>query len=141
MKGLIFQGIDSLCPLGYLKVRKEVGMLFFDIVEEIKKKIIQNDYKKGQVLPSVLDLSKEFQVNQNTILRALQILTRDKILIRKDKQYLIQEDSSILFSLKNSFLEKEVDQFFMDMKELGYSDRELIQAVLKRGGIDDKPRG
>lgn len=87
--------------LGYFTSRQCIGTMIADktqpnsdtkatskkdaAVLNIKKYIIQNKFKKGEILPASRIIAAEIETSQNTVRLALDILTREEILIQKSK--------------------------------------------------------
>lgn len=87
--------------LGYFTSRQCVGTMIADkmqpnsdtkgtskkdaAVSNIKKYIVKNKFKKGDVLPASRIIAAEVDTSQNTVRLALDILTRDGVLTQKSK--------------------------------------------------------
>lgn len=57
---------------------------YYDIYLNLKSKILDQDYKEGELLPSENDLAKQYSVSRETIRKALDYLSKDG-LIQKQK--------------------------------------------------------
>ena len=57
--------------------------LYYQLKEELKKKILKGEFKEGDVLPSERELSEQNDISSTTIRRALNDLVHENFLERK----------------------------------------------------------
>jgi DNA-binding transcriptional regulator YhcF (GntR family) len=108
--------------------------IFMQLADLIKSEIISGKYKTNEKLPSVREFAFEFQVNPNTVQKALQIL-EDEGLITTDRTNgkFVANSSKLLESQKNKTIKQEIDLFFEKMKGFGLSISEIKEIINKSG--------
>ncbi len=104
--------------------------IFQQIVDIIIKDIVSGKYKEGEKLPSVRDLSLEAGVNPNTVQRAYMEVEQKGLIYTKrgDGRY-VSEDVSLIKSQADDNLEKAIKSFIGNLREMGFSDKEILNAV------------
>jgi len=106
--------------------------IYLQIIDNIKQDIVVGKLKTGQKMPSVRELAGTFKVNPNTIQRVYQELDREKITFTKRGMgtYVTEEEKTIS-SLKEEISKKIILDFVEGMNKLGFSNKELINALKK----------
>ena len=104
--------------------------IYIQIVERIEIRIVKGEYPPGSKLPSVRELALEAGVNPNTVQRAYADLEQNGFVRteRTSGKY-VTDDAEMLISLRKSLSSKYIDELFVRMTELGYSVKEIIEAV------------
>jgi GntR family transcriptional regulator len=111
----------------FYEVDKHSGIpSYIQIMNQIKKEIIIGNLKKGDGLPPVRELSKIFNVNVNTILRALEKLEIEGYLeAQHGVGYFVRTDMDLNYSVFN-----EVSNFAEKMKKENI-DLETVKLILE----------
>ena len=112
--------------------------IYLQLVNNFKHRIVSGDLKAGSKLESVRDLAISFEVNPNTMQRALAELERDG-LVYADRTVgrFITENKELIIKMKESVAQEIISQFIQEMKSLGYTDREAMEMfgkMLEKGG-------
>ena len=104
--------------------------IYSQIVERIEIRIVKGEYPPGSKLPSVRELALEAGVNPNTVQRAYADLEQNGFVRteRTSGKY-VTDDAEMLIALRKSLSSKYIEEFFVRMTELGYSEKEIIEAV------------
>ena len=104
--------------------------IYLQIIDNIKQNIVVNKLKAGQKMPSVRELAGILKVNPNTIQRVYQELDREKITFTKRGMgtYVTEEENTIS-SLMQEISKKIILDFVKGMNNLGFSNKELINAL------------
>jgi GntR family transcriptional regulator len=105
---------------------------YIQISAWLKELIQTGRYKKGEKLPSEIELSKTCDVNRNTLRQAIAELVSAGIL-RKEKGMGTFVSSSIPLALKHKL--KSISSFSDDLREIGINDN---TKVLKKSVEDAK---
>lgn len=104
--------------------------IYIQIMNLIKKRIIIEELKEGEKLPSVREFSTELKVNPNTIQRAYQELEReDLVFTQRGMGTFVTEDKEIIKSLKENMAKDVVVSFIKEMRSIGYSPEEIIELI------------
>ncbi len=107
--------------------------IYIQIMNLIKTKVVSGEITCGEKLPSVRDFSKDLKVNPNTIQRVYQELEREQLLItQRGMGTFVTEDINTIKYLKQSMATDLIDQFFMEMKKLGFQSDEIKTMISKR---------
>ena len=104
--------------------------IYIQLVERISRQIASGAYKPGDRFPSVRELALEAAVNPNTMQRAMAALEADGLLITsRTAGRTVTEDMALIESVKKEIAVSEYNNFYRSMKELGYSDDEIVRFV------------
>ena len=111
---------------------KDDRPIYTQILEQIKKMIISGKFKSGDKLPSVRDLAADAAVNPNTMQRALAELERlGLVYSQRTTGRMITDDVEKIAQVKEELAENLINEFLINMKELGYSNEEIIHLLEK----------
>ena len=112
--------------------------IYTQLLERIQMMIIAGQYKAGDRIPAVRELSVEAGVNPNTMQRALAELERIGLLfVNRTAGRTVTEDRELIERLRLQKAEDYTGKYLSDMKQLGYQPDELLQFV--RSQIDHLP--
>ena len=106
--------------------------IYIQIEDQIKLDIITNKYKPGEKIKSVREFALELKINPNTINRALLELEEQGLIItqRTSGKY-ITENKKIIEKEKNKLINKKLEEFISDMKELEIDKNKIIEMIEK----------
>lgn len=96
-----------------------------NIVEQIKKRLINGSLQPGEVLPSEENLSKIFGVSRSSIREALQILEIQGVVDRKKRSGTVIRKLSIL-DMANIYLPRTDKESLLDLMET----REILEVAI-----------
>ena len=106
--------------------------IYTQLVEIIQMQIISGQYKAGDRLPSVRELAAEASVNPNTMQKALAELERNGLVItQRTSGRTVTEDIKLIKETQAQLADEYIKSFFRMMKELGYSDEEILELIKK----------
>ncbi len=106
--------------------------IYIQIMDYLKTQIVTEQIKEGERLPSVRELSKELQVNPNTVQRSYQELEREGLVYtQRGMGTFVGEDKKVIKSLKKSMAEGFVSNFILEMKKLGFTSKEIVEIILE----------
>ncbi|MBP1932373.1 GntR family transcriptional regulator [Ammoniphilus resinae] len=104
--------------------------IYLQLIERISHQIVRKELSAGEKLPSVREMAISSGVNPNTVQRTYSELERMGIVeTRRGQGTFVTEEENILSSLRENLKEKQVIQFINDMREMGYSDREMVEGL------------
>ncbi len=113
--------------------------IYLQLVHKFKHRIVSGELEAGSKLSSVRDLAIRFEVNPNTMQRALTELERDGLVhAERTSGRFITKDVRLIQEMRSSLAEEIIEQFFMQMKSLGFSEQEsalLFQNKIEKGKI------
>ena len=104
--------------------------IFVQIIEHIENDIVTGKYNSGDKLPSVRDLAAEAGVTPNTIQKALSDLEHTGLVhSERTSGRFITEDENMIKDLRTALIDMEIEDFFNNMKRLGFDEEQIIQLV------------
>lgn len=110
--------------------------IYLQIMELIKKEIAIGKLPPGSQMASVRELAMQYQVNPNTVQRALSELEREG-LVKSDRTVgrFINDQSEMIEALKHQMIEDVIGEFIKKVKELNIDENaicSLIERYLSR---------
>lgn len=104
--------------------------IYTQIIQEMKRKIIRQEYQPGEKLPSVRDLAKEANVNPNTMQKALtELETSGLIGTERTTGKFVTGDEALIRSLREDYLKERLQPFLLELSSLGLKKEELISLI------------
>lgn len=104
--------------------------IYLQVVHQIEKEIASGKRKPGEKMPSTRDLAIAFQINPNTASRVYQVLENEHIcMTRRGLGTFVSEDADMVKNIRNQMARESVDSLISSLKELGYSEEEMIQMI------------
>lgn len=104
--------------------------IYAQILEKLQVRIVCGTYKPGEWLPSVRDLAAEANVNPNTMQRAFTELERSGLVTtQRNMGRVVTQDVQLIETAKHRMAVSQMNSFFVNMRQLGFSDNEIISLV------------
>ncbi len=114
--------------------------IYLQVLEEIENSICFGLIKDGEMLPSIRQLSKEYQINQQTVSRAFSELLQNELVFKKRGIGLFVKEGAMknLFEKrKMNFKEQKVRTFILEAQQLKIGEKEIIE-IIKKSFNDNK---
>jgi DNA-binding transcriptional regulator YhcF (GntR family) len=106
--------------------------IYMQIMDLIKKQMISKEFMPGEKLPSVRDMSKQLEVNPNTVQRAYLEMEREMLVYTKRGQgTFIVDEPEVVSKLRQEMVLDRVATFVREMEEFGFSHDELLKIIEK----------
>lgn len=107
--------------------------IYKQLVEMLKLETVLGNFKSGEKLPSVRELSSMIRVNPNTIQRSLSELEQDGLIYTKRTSgKFVTEDENIIHQVKKELATRKIDNFINDMNILGLDKDEVMKLLKER---------
>lgn len=104
--------------------------IYLQIIDAIKMDIINKKYLPGYKIPSVREMSLIFEVNPNTIQKALGELEEIGLIItERTNGKFVTKDKSIIEKIRKDTINKMIDEFYFSMEKVGLSKREVLDIL------------
>lgn len=104
--------------------------IYAQLVERIQMQIVSGYYPPGSRLPSVRELAAAAAVNPNTMQKAFAELERSGLIItQRTNGRTVTEDTAMINETRQGLAREHMEAFFGRMKELGYSDQEIVALI------------
>ena len=102
--------------------------IYIQIMQKVRDAIASGEWQPGTKIPSVRELAGLFEVNPNTMQRAMLELEREGLLIsERTAGRFVTEDRNLIKGLKKDVAIAAADAFRNTMLELGYTPEEIIE--------------
>jgi len=109
--------------------------IYIQLVNNFKHRIVSGELDVGSKLESVRDLAISFEVNPNTMQRALAELERDGLVFtERTTGRFITKDKELIVKMRETVAQEIIEQFIQQMKSIGFTDREAIELFQKKIG-------
>lgn len=104
--------------------------IYIQVINDIKKDIINGILAMGEKLPSGRDLALKYQINPNTANRIYKELEAEEICFTKrGLGTYVTEDSDKVRRIREEMAVLLLDNFIDGMKNLGFSKEELFEVL------------
>lgn len=104
--------------------------VYLQILTYLKEKIVKQEWKEREKMPSVRELAKALKVNPNTVQRAYRQLESEGIIYSKRGMgSYITEDRDKLYQLKKEMAHDIVDDFAKRMMNIGLNKSEMLEII------------
>lgn len=109
--------------------------IYLQLEEIIKKEIFKEELLPSSKIPSVRDFALKYQVNPNTMQKALQELEEEGFIytVRTSGKY-VTKNKGFILKEKKKLAKNLYQDFINNLKSLGYSDTD-IKKILKESEI------
>ena len=109
--------------------------IYMQIMNSIRDAIASGELAAGDKVPSVREFASEFEVNPNTMQRALMELEREGILVSERAiGRFVTDDRSRIDAMRREAGSKAADAFIRQMADLGFSEEEMLDFFRERYG-------
>lgn len=104
--------------------------IYIQISNTIKLKIVTNQLKSGDKLPTVRDLAETAGVNPNTVQRALSDLETEGFVysVRTTGRF-VTDNHELIRKTRLQLAQEELENFVNNMLDLGFTQDELVQQL------------
>ena len=109
--------------------------IYMQIMNRIRDAIASGELAAGDKVPSVREFASEFEVNPNTMQRALMELEREGILVSERAiGRFVTDDTSRIDAMRREAGSRAADAFIRQMADLGFSEEEMLDFFRERYG-------
>ena len=107
--------------------------IYVQIMNSVKEAIAAGELAPSSRVPSVRELARDFEVNPNTMQRALNELEREGLLVsERTSGRFVTADKNLIDQLKHEMAAKTTDNFRKEMAALGFSVDEMMDFFRER---------
>jgi GntR family transcriptional regulator len=109
--------------------------MYFQIMEQIKQRIMVGDWAEGQPIPSIRQLAVELQVSVITVKRAYYELEREGVIVTQHgKGSHVASIPGLGARLREQELEQHLEQAARIAAQLGMPPKRLAERLREAGG-------
>ena len=117
--------------------------VYEQIVFQVKRAVAEGELEPGAKLASVRELAKELAINPNTVVRALEVLEKDGVILRRQGAgcFISDAPSELAGRERRRRLEELVTHTVTEAYHLGFGPDE-VRAALEQGlsALEKRPR-
>ena len=107
--------------------------IYLQVVDDIKKQIVNGTIKPGDKLLSTRELAVTYTINPNTSMRVYSELEANGITFtRRGLGTFVSEDTALVKRLKDEMADNLINSFIDEVKALGYTKEELVEIISKK---------
>lgn len=107
--------------------------IYLQVINQIKKDMIQGRLPMGEKLPSTRELAVQYQINPNTAVRVYKEMEQlGMCYTKRGLGTFVTEDVEVITKMKEEMAEELLESFVKEMSDLGFSKEELITIIEKR---------
>lgn len=108
--------------------------IYIQLVEQLRMKIISNEYKIGEKIPSVRELALIAKVNPNTMQKALTELENEGLIYtERTNGKFVTTNAELLLKLKKELAKEKVEKYLNDMNSIGLSFEDCVNYLQELG--------
>ena len=108
----------------------EKSPIYTQIAKHIKMKIISQEIKSGDQLPTVRELAEEAGVNPNTMQRAFSELEQEGMVFSKRTSgRFVTEDEKLIKQKRHELATEELQSFVQNMHHIGFDTSDIITVL------------
>lgn len=122
---------------------EENSPIYIQIMNRVRSAIASGELAPGDKVSSVREMAIQFEVNPNTMQRAMMELEREGYLIsERNTGRFVTADSALLGKLRDELAFEAADTFKNKMEALGFDKEEMINFFLQKcGQIEELKKG
>jgi len=107
--------------------------IYLQLVDRFKHRIISGEWTAGSRVDSVRDLALNFEVNPNTMQRALAELERENLVYtERTAGRFITQDKELIRKMREEIAQDLIERFIQEMESIGFSNREAMELFQKK---------
>jgi GntR family transcriptional regulator len=113
-----------------MEIFESTKPIYLQIMELIKKEIATGKLPPGSQMASVRELAMQYQVNPNTVQRALSELEREG-LVKSDRTIgrFINDQSEMIETMKHQMIQDVIEDFIKKVKELNIDENAICSLI------------
>ncbi len=107
--------------------------IYLQVINRIKKDMIQGKLPMGAKLPSTRDMAVQYHINPNTAGRIYKEMEQQNMCYTKrGLGTFVTEDATVFAAMKEAMADEVLETFIKEMKDLGYTKDEVVTVVAAR---------
>ena len=108
--------------------------IYLQIMMQFKRSIVAGEWQPGDRVPPVRELASTFEVNPNTMQRAMMEMEREELVYsQRTAGRFVTEDGERIRRLRESLARNQVKDFLEGMYQLGFQLGEIVTFVQTEG--------
>lgn len=106
--------------------------IYIQLIDRINSRILSGNLRPGEKLDSVRALANTYQVNPNTVQRALADLEGTGLIVSKRAVgKFVTEDENLIKSVRDEHIDSEIKEILQRLYSEGYTKEEIYNSIKK----------
>lgn len=104
--------------------------IYLQLMNDLKLQIVSGQLQPGEKLASVRDLAMHYEVNPNTMQKALSELERENLLFsQRTSGRFVTIEADRIQSLRQNMATEHLDALVKALSSMGYSNDEIMELI------------
>lgn len=105
--------------------------LYLQVKQDLENSILSGRRKPGQEMPSVRSLAAAYQINPNTVQRAVNLLREENLIHLTHRRFFVTGDLLLVRSRREEKAKLLIAQLYQSLSLLGYRRSEVLDELIK----------
>lgn len=116
--------------------------IYLQLIDYFREKLVSNQLKPGEELPSRREIARKFNINPNTVQRAFSEMEEMSwIYTEPHRPSRVTQDIELIQKIKKDFVRRAVEEFVSSIRTIDISYVEITELVEKEFSKRHYPNG
>ena len=116
--------------------------IYLQLIDYFREKLVSNQIKPGEELPSRREIARKFNINPNTVQRAFSEMEEMSwIYTEPHRPSRVTQDVELIQKIKKDFVRRAVEEFVSSIRTIDISYDEITELVKKEFSKRHYPNG
>lgn len=116
--------------------------IYLQLIDYFREKLVSNQIKPGEELPSRREIARKFNINPNTVQRAFSEMEEMSwIYTEPHRPSRVTQDVELIQKIKKDFVRRAVEEFVSSIRTIDISYDEITELVEKEFSKRHYPNG
>lgn len=116
--------------------------IYLQLIDYFREKIVSNELKPGEELPSRREIGRQFNINPNTVQRAFSEMEEMSwIYTEPHRPSRVTQNEELIQKIKKDFVRRAVEEFVSSIRTIDISYAEVTELVEKELSKRSYPNG
>lgn len=116
--------------------------IYLQMIDYFREKLVSNQLKPGEELPSRREIARKFNINPNTVQRAFSEMEEMSwIYTEPHRPSRVTQDVELIQKIKKDFVRRAVEEFVSSIRTIDISYVEITELVEKEFSKRHYPNG
>lgn len=116
--------------------------IYLQLIDYFREKLVSNQFKPGEELPSRREIARQFNINPNTVQRAFSEMEEMSwIYTEPHRPSRVTQSTELIQKIKKDFVRRAVETFVSSIQTIDISYEEVTELVEKELSKRNYPNG
>lgn len=116
--------------------------IYLQLIDYFREKLVSNQFKPGEELPSRREIARQFNINPNTVQRAFSEMEEMSwIYTEPHRPSRVTQNTELIQKIKKDFVRRAVETFVSSIQTIDISYEEITELVEKELSKRNYPNG